>query len=96
MSLTRGTKSNFPCPRCLIPTDEQGNYPPEHGATRTSAHTQVIIQEARAMRPGRKEELLKSFGLRDIDVCVVFSFFLFSLMTYPTERVLENRELRPI
>ena len=63
MSLTHGTKSNFPCPHCLIPTDKQGTYPPEHGATQTSAHTQVIIQEAWVMRLGHKEELLKSFSL---------------------------------
>ena len=74
MSLTRGTTSNFPCPHCFIHTDKQGTYPPECGDPRTSAHAQQIVRDAQELRLGRKEELLKSFGLQDVDVCAIFSF----------------------
>ena len=75
MSLTRGPKSKFPCTRCLIPANKQGTYPPERADPRTSADTQEIVQNARSLGSGDQEELLKSFGLRDIDVHAIFSVF---------------------
>lgn len=73
MSLTRGVKSHFPCPRCLIPADEQGVFPSARAAARTTTGTKSTVEEARQLGSGEKEELLKSVGLRDIDVSVVFS-----------------------
>ena len=74
MSLTRGRTSNFPCTRCLIPHDDQGVYPPVRANARTSTTSREIIEEARLLPVGKQEELLKSFGLRDVDVCVILSF----------------------
>ena len=74
MSLTRGSSSNFPCTRCLIPAGEQGD-PSGHGDARTSASMQAVIQDARQQDLVKdREALLKSFGLRDIDVRFIFLF----------------------
>ena len=90
MSLTRGVTSNFPCPRCLIPRSKQGVYPPISADARTSAISEETVEEARLLRVGEKEELLKSVGLRDVNVCVIFSFIPLLLTISLTECVLEN------
>ena len=68
MALTWGVSSLFPCPHCLIPKEEQGE-PSACAAARTSANVQETVENARKQRAGKKEETLKSQGLRDVDVC---------------------------
>lgn len=67
MALIRGVGSLFPCPRCLIPEAKLGELSAS-APLRTTASMKAIIMEARGMRSGEKEALLKSFGLRDVDV----------------------------
>jgi len=68
MALTRGTKSNFPCPVCLVPREEMCKgvmY-----ALRTTETMEGVYNEAKGMDTvGEAENLLKSFGLRGIEVC---------------------------
>ena len=74
MSLIRGVNSLFPCPRCLIPANQQGDRS-AHAPARTSANMQAVVQDARQQRLVKdKEEILKSTGLRDVDVFVILSF----------------------
>ena len=80
MALTRGVSSLFPCPRCLIHKEEQGD-PSACAAARTSADVQETIEDARRQKAGQREETLKSQGLRDVDVRNFFSFTFHPLIT---------------
>jgi hypothetical protein len=87
MSLIRGVNSLFPCPRCLIHTDQQGD-PSVRAPARTSADMQAIVQDARQERFAKdKEETLKSAGLRDVDVFVIFLFVRHPYLWYPRQNV---------
>jgi len=95
MSLIRGVNSLHPCPRCLIQADRQGD-PSAHAPARTAANTQATLQNARGKKFAKdKEEILKSAGLRDVDVFVIFLFFPALIYSALTERLLEDRALRP-
>lgn len=68
ISLIRGIGSNFPCPICLVPANQQTNlstiFP-----QRTMKNMQEIYLTAQKLASGPKDELLKSYGLRDAEVC---------------------------
>ena len=98
MSLGCDPSAKFPCTRCLIPNEKQGVYPIVRAVARTSAEAQEIVLNTRQLtRSSQKEEILKSFGLRDVDVCPFFSFIFSLLLTnILTECFLENRELGPV
>jgi len=85
MALIRGVGSLFPCPRCLIPEGKQGDLS-ARALLRTVANTKATIQAAREQELVRdKEDILKSSGLRDVDVWSPrLSHFLFVLpLTMP-------------
>ncbi|KAL1660152.1 hypothetical protein GGF50DRAFT_63773, partial [Schizophyllum commune] len=67
MALTRGVKSNFPCPWCLVPADELWDLRKQHPMCSAVA-MEAIYRQSDALFKGRKadqaEELLKSKGLR--------------------------------
>ncbi|KAG2033410.1 hypothetical protein BDR03DRAFT_872154, partial [Suillus americanus] len=68
MSLTRGVMSNFPCPICLIPKDKLSSIMPHNYPLRTSQATSTLLIEARAGHSkGRREVILKSQAIRDVD-----------------------------
>ena len=68
MALIRGTNSASPCPRCLVKRKEMAN-PSVNSQRRTSAVTQATIMDARGKtRAVEREEILKSAGLRDVEV----------------------------
>ena len=71
MALIRGAKGNFPCPVCLVPQEKQCRgkvYP-----LRTTETMQEVYHEAeQAVLAETKENLLKKYGLRDVDVCGTF------------------------
>lgn len=95
MSLIRGVNGLCPCPRCLIQADQQGD-PSACAPARTAANTQTTIRDARRQKFAKdKEEKLKLAGLRDVDVCHFPIFFLPLFTVTPTERLLEDRALRP-
>lgn len=68
MALIRGVGSLAPCPRCLIVEKDMWN-PSIHALPRTSAGTCATIADSkREKRVGKREEILKSAGLRDVEV----------------------------
>ncbi|KAJ6588426.1 hypothetical protein B0H19DRAFT_1099256 [Mycena capillaripes] len=67
MALTRGSQAHYPCPICLVHKDDQHNLSLPF-QMRNSQETQEIIQQARLLkRADNREEMLKSYGLRDVD-----------------------------
>ncbi|KAG2081487.1 hypothetical protein BD769DRAFT_1657222 [Suillus cothurnatus] len=68
MSLTRGIMSNFPCPICLIPEDKLSSIMLHNYPLRTGQATSTLLIKARAEhRKGRREAILKSQAIRDVD-----------------------------
>ncbi|KAG1884129.1 hypothetical protein F4604DRAFT_1878866 [Suillus subluteus] len=68
MSLTCGVMSNFPCPICLIPEDQLSSIMPHNYPLRTSQATSTLLIKARVEhRKGRREAILKSQAIRDVD-----------------------------
>ncbi|KAG1771613.1 hypothetical protein EV702DRAFT_1181456 [Suillus placidus] len=66
MSLTRGIKSLWPCPVCLVPHDDLldtlKTYP-----RRTSDQSQNVVKSARDKETAEeREDMLKQYGLRDV------------------------------
>ena len=97
MALIRGVNSLFPCPRCLISGDKQGDIS-ARAPLRTEAATKATIKKAREQRlAGDKEEILKGTGLRDVDVCPCYRYpcFMVLLTTSLTECFLEDQQLGP-
>ena len=67
MALIRGTNSHFPCPVCLVPSTQMNDgsiHPP-----RTSESMKEVYDKA-AENPSKteQEELLKKYGLRNVEV----------------------------
>ena len=86
MSLTRGNRSLFPCPRCLVPAEHQGR-PSVDVPARTSGDSQVILQAARKQKYATdREDALKALSLRDVDVCY-FPYFSGPNLPYPQQNV---------
>lgn len=68
MALIRGVRSLHPCPTCLVHRDELSNLSLPF-ALRTTAGMQAVLREARELRTKKdRDELLKNFGLRDVEV----------------------------
>ncbi len=65
MALTRGVKSHFPCPICLVPSDRQKNVS-ETYPQRTPQEAQDIL--AKEQTKAEREADLKKKGLRNIEV----------------------------
>jgi hypothetical protein len=70
MALIRGMEGLCPCPICLVPADKQLDLSVDHHL-RTAEETKGILQQAGAMQSAvEKEEILKTYGLRSIEVCL--------------------------
>ncbi|KAG1776490.1 hypothetical protein EV702DRAFT_1046098 [Suillus placidus] len=68
MSLTGGVMSNFPCPICPIPKDKLSSIMLHNYPLHTSQATSTLLIEARAEhRKGRREVILKSQAIHDVD-----------------------------
>ena len=67
MALTRGVNASFPCPVCLVPKEEIPNLSVTHHL-RTSEEMQAVWNRASELNATEKEELLKSYGLQDVQV----------------------------
>ena len=68
MTLIRGLGSKAPCPVCLVPGDQLTNLS-ETFEQRTKENMQKIYEDAKELNAMDKEELLKTFGLREVEVC---------------------------
>jgi len=67
MTLTRGAKCNFPCTVCLVPIEELSKgmvY-----ALRTTKTMKEVYNEAVLMLVEDRNNLLKCYGLRNVEVC---------------------------
>ena len=83
MALNRGSKSNFPCPICLVPNEELHNGT-VHEA-RTSESMQNVYRVAEGMRTvEERKEYLKGYGLRPIKVWQVIHCLLVSFDAHNT------------
>jgi hypothetical protein len=67
MALTRGVNSLFPCPTCLVPKAKIPDLGISH-ELRTVARMEAIWRNALTLNATEREELLKSYGLRDVEV----------------------------
>jgi hypothetical protein len=75
MALIRGEKGLYPCPICLVPSDQQSNLSRFH-TLRTAVHTQEIYEAGLKLKATEREELLKSEGLRNVAVCEIYLILL--------------------
>ena len=68
MALTRGVKGLYPCPRCLIQNERQGDV--LHIARlRTTTDMKAVLLEARSKKYVKEQKaILKAVGLRNVDV----------------------------
>jgi len=77
MALIRGYMGKCPCPVCLVPKGELLTatkvYP-----LRTRCHTEATLAEARDKSREEMETLLKTHGLRDVDVSCPLVFNIWS------------------
>ena len=67
MALVRGVKCNFPCPVCLVPNEELSKG--EVYALRTTKTMKEIYHKAKEMLVKDRDDLLKDYGLRNVEVC---------------------------
>lgn len=97
MALIRGVGSNFLCPRCLIPCNKLGDLSASAPLQTTAGTKATILKAKDETRLGKKEEILKGAGVRDVDVCLhsYYSRSTLLLTTSSTERILENQQLGP-
>ncbi|KAJ7742490.1 hypothetical protein DFH07DRAFT_750448 [Mycena maculata] len=66
MALIRGLRGLYPCPICLVKSDEQSDVTvvPE---ARSTSHSYGTVQKARTLNAEGREDLLKASGLRNVD-----------------------------
>ena len=83
MALIRGVNSGTPCPRCLVKSGEMAD-PSVNSQRRTTAVTQATIEKARQKKfVGECEEILKSAGLRNVEVSYGCFDLIYVLMAFP-------------
>lgn len=87
MALIRGHKGNRPCPVCFVLRDEMDTG--AIGDLRTTETMKDIYERASAMDSvEERDDLLKDYSLRYIEVCI--SFFQFILFLYHITLVEQN------
>jgi len=74
MSLTRGNLANFPCPICLVPRASQSDLRRPF-ALRTTTDMRQIFNDAQALNGTARDNFLREYGLRDVEV-LLFILFL--------------------
>lgn len=67
MALIRGLMADYPCPICYIKKEDQADFT-EMAELRTSHESQAIIRKGRTLNAQKREHLLQSHGLRNVDV----------------------------
>jgi hypothetical protein len=71
MALIRGLKADYPCPICYIKQEDQADFT-EMAELRTSRESQATIRKGRTLNAEKREKLLQSNGLRNVDVCFLW------------------------
>ncbi|KAH9961701.1 hypothetical protein BGW80DRAFT_1181151, partial [Lactifluus volemus] len=69
MSLIRGTTSKFPCPVCLVKSDELSNITgTKIWPHRTATQSQELVHQARSLKTAaQRDTFLSEHGLRSVD-----------------------------
>jgi hypothetical protein len=67
MGLIRGYMGLQPCPVCHVPKSQLHDFA-KSWPLRNGLETQKIIAESKTFKAAEREQLLKSYGLRPIDV----------------------------
>ena len=67
MALIQGLHGLCPCPKCLVPKNQLSDLTKKH-PHRSGQGVQDLFNEAADLRVVDKENLLKTQGLRDIEV----------------------------
>lgn len=67
ISLIRGHGSKCNCIVCLAPSESCSDLS-QYFPLRTAEQSQAVVEEARSLRGDAAEALLKSYGLRNVDV----------------------------
>jgi hypothetical protein len=70
MTLIRGLRSYAPCPVCLIPGDKLADLS-ETFELRTKGKMREIYEQAQELNTADKDDLLKTYGLQNVEVCYV-------------------------
>lgn len=69
ITLIRGLNSKFPCPVCLVPGDELTNLSTNFPLRTTSEMRQIYESSLDPdLSAAQREEILKSYGLRGVEV----------------------------
>lgn len=70
MALTRGTNGHFPCPRCLVPKEEQSDLSKLY-KLRTADDSKALVMRALKEKSATKQDLItKTQSLRPVVVCI--------------------------
>jgi hypothetical protein len=95
MALIRGTGGLCPCPICLVPKEKLSDLSHDY-PLRTAEAMQAIVNEANQKQYAeQKEELLKQYALRGVDVSSVFKSTCNHLFTdFNQECILEGGQFR--
>ena len=72
MALIRGQNSDFPCPVCLVPNECQHDLSTKYDM-RSADSMKTVYENADDLNAKEGEELLKSFGLRAVEVMCLIS-----------------------
>jgi hypothetical protein len=82
MALIRGLHGLCPCPRCLVAPEDLSDLTVVSEA-RTPEGTRQIFLDVEACRTqSDKESILKKYGLRPQEVCMVFRMLELCLMLF--------------
>jgi len=76
MALIRGVKANYPCPICLVPKEDLSNLSNTY-ELRTTAGMQGIWSAAQEMNATQREQHLREYGLRDVQVAINHFYYQF-------------------
>ena len=68
MALIRGINSAHPCPICLVPGDKLDNLSARYPLRSTEDMKNIYNQAKELQNKGDAEQLLKSYGLRQVEV----------------------------
>ncbi len=68
MTATRGVRSLFPCPVCLVPRDMQMEHGTMYPLRTTDSMKAVYMSAMSQLTKKDQEETLKAVGLREIEV----------------------------
>jgi hypothetical protein len=72
MALVRGVKANYPCPICLVPKEELSNLS-QAFEIRTADGMREVWSAAQEMNSTQREEHLRRYGLRDVEVAITIT-----------------------